>query len=286
MAAFERCTAKLLQIKMKKIIGKSGSQQVVIPQRTDDPSHQQKAPPMVTDGVVPPDEGKNPKKLTLEQWEDLAMSYYAIMGGFRIIYDHDGDNLNREGVAPAQEGPQEDPRTEPSGYPQYQVQPEASRPNNKVVSTPVTGTPVIGSGAVCDYDTSPQGCKCQIGFLSNMTHGNTKKCPWYVMNANTRQSAGTLTPHGVIWMAEQGWLPNVSANFVRDKSKANALAKVLVCFQAFWMIIQAIGRVAANQSVTLLELHTVLHAVCAGTMYLTVRYYPRTVIDSQHLKRL
>lgn len=43
---------------------------------------------------------------------------------------------------------------------------------------------------------------------------------------------------------------------IRDKSKANSLAKLLVCLQASWFMLQCITRVAMSLSITLLEVCT------------------------------
>ena len=80
----------------------------------------------------------------------------------------------------------------------------------------------------------------------------------------------TLTPWGVLRMAEKNMLPHVPIEVIKGKSKVNALAKVITVFQALWMILQVAARAAAKQEVTLLEAHTVLHLICAATMYLTV----------------
>lgn len=78
----------------------------------------------------------------------------------------------------------------------------------------------------------------------------------------------TITPHGVLRLAKEGLFPAAyKSQTVKDKSKANALAKFLVCFQAIWMIIQVCGRYATRLPVTLLELYTVLHTICAVVMY-------------------
>ncbi|KAF8460163.1 hypothetical protein BDZ91DRAFT_664718 [Kalaharituber pfeilii] len=54
---------------------------------------------------------------------------------------------------------------------------------------------------------------------------------------------------------------------IRDKSKADNLAKLLVCVQASWMIIQCIARKCTGLPVTLLEINAVMHVVCALFMY-------------------
>ncbi|OCK91854.1 uncharacterized protein K441DRAFT_615578 [Cenococcum geophilum 1.58] len=66
-------------------------------------------------------------------------------------------------------------------------------------------------------------------------------------------------------------LITITSAQVQDKGNANSLAKVLVAWQALWMIVQIIGRRAEAPGipVTLLELHTCLHSFCAFAMYIT-----------------
>lgn len=71
-------------------------------------------------------------------------------------------------------------------------------------------------------------------------------------------------------MAEKGLLPHVPAEVIKDKSKVNTLAKGITAFQVLWMILQVVARTTAGEEVTLLETHTVLHVICAATMYFTV----------------
>ncbi|CAD0084503.1 unnamed protein product [Aureobasidium vineae] len=65
----------------------------------------------------------------------------------------------------------------------------------------------------------------------------------------------TLTPIGVDYIAKYHplLLPQVNEEGIRDKSKANALAKFLVCVQAGWFIFQCITRMALSLPITLLE---------------------------------
>jgi len=87
----------------------------------------------------------------------------------------------------------------------------------------------------------------------------------------------TLTPHGILQVAKWEWegtdtrklLSVITAKEVHDKSNANTLTKIIVVWQALWMIVQVIGRTASRYPVTLLELHTVLHTFCAVAMYAT-----------------
>ncbi|KAK3343454.1 hypothetical protein B0T25DRAFT_554363 [Lasiosphaeria hispida] len=78
----------------------------------------------------------------------------------------------------------------------------------------------------------------------------------------------TLTARGVALLAQCGRLPKVDREDIEDKSKANDLAKATVIVQACWMLVQIISRLAAKLPVTLLEVNTVAHVLCAFAMYL------------------
>jgi hypothetical protein len=53
----------------------------------------------------------------------------------------------------------------------------------------------------------------------------------------------------------------------RDKGKANLIQKSLVMLQVTWMATQCITRRAYGLPLTLLEIHTMVHVICALTMY-------------------
>ena len=78
-----------------------------------------------------------------------------------------------------------------------------------------------------------------------------------------------LTRIGLNYMIEHslGRLPILSADDIKDLGKADSLAKGLVCFQATFIIVQSIGRCVLHYPVSLLEINTVGHAVCALLMY-------------------
>ena len=104
---------------------------------------------------------------------------------------------------------------------------------------------------------------------------------------------GRVTSRGAIELARVGLLPEVSWELVEDQSKSDTLAKVLVCLQACWMIIQCIARVARSIPLTLLEVHTVMSAVCASFMYFLWLCKPQDVmvatkvrVDDEKLKKL
>ena len=80
----------------------------------------------------------------------------------------------------------------------------------------------------------------------------------------------TITPDGLEFLANLDieLVPNISESEIRDKSNANGLGKALVCIQAFWFCIQCVIRLCQRLEISLLELNTFAHAICALLMYL------------------
>lgn len=72
------------------------------------------------------------------------------------------------------------------------------------------------------------------------------------------------------WLGKQdgrGELPNMSEEDIKSKSRANGFAKGLVCVQAGWFCLQCVTRLAQRMPISLLELNTLGHAVCAMLIY-------------------
>ncbi|KAI1627818.1 hypothetical protein EDD37DRAFT_277949 [Exophiala viscosa] len=93
-----------------------------------------------------------------------------------------------------------------------------------------------------------------------------------------------LTANGAAVLAQQGRLPRVTEQFISDKSKANSLAKVLVVIQAGWLIVECIGRAVAGLPITLLEINTVAHVVCALMMYALWWHKPLNISEPVVIK--
>ncbi|MCJ1296377.1 hypothetical protein MMC34_007943 [Xylographa carneopallida] len=66
----------------------------------------------------------------------------------------------------------------------------------------------------------------------------------------------------------QALLPILSKDEIWDKSKANSFAKAIVCIQALWFCAQVVGRLIQEMPISLLELNTLAHALCALLVYL------------------
>ena len=64
-------------------------------------------------------------------------------------------------------------------------------------------------------------------------------------------------------------IPFISSKAIAYKSKANHLAKSIVCIQVLWFCTQFFGRWAKGLPATLLELNTVVHSICALLIYIT-----------------
>jgi hypothetical protein len=79
----------------------------------------------------------------------------------------------------------------------------------------------------------------------------------------------TLNGKGVrfVMKKEPNLFPNISEAYIEDKSKANGLAKFLVCFQASWFCIQVVVRMAQSLPISLLELNTFAHSICTLLIY-------------------
>ena len=62
-------------------------------------------------------------------------------------------------------------------------------------------------------------------------------------------------------------IPDISKQKIKNKSKANGLAKFLVCLQALRFCVQCITRLAEGQATSLLELNVFGHSLCTLLMY-------------------
>ena len=78
----------------------------------------------------------------------------------------------------------------------------------------------------------------------------------------------SVTAHGIAILAEHGHLPDIPESFIKDKSKADNIAKFLATVQAGWLLVQCIGRVVTRLPLTFLEIITSAHVICTLIMYL------------------
>lgn len=92
-------------------------------------------------------------------------------------------------------------------------------------------------------------------------------------------SRATITTNGVLFLADHGYFIPIPKESIQDKSKADVLAKGLVIVQVLWVVGQTIERKAAGYPITLLEVHTTVHIVCALILYALWFRKPQDVHD-------
>src|SRR5271168_3865074 len=100
-----------------------------------------------------------------------------------------------------------------------------------------------------------------------------------INNIHNTLERATITPNGVLFLASLGHFFDVPRESIEDKSKANALAKLLVCLQVLWIAGQATERHVAQYPISLLEVHTLVHIIFTLTMYLLWMRKPFEVQD-------
>jgi len=173
-----------------------------------------------------------------DKWGDLALSFFVIMGGFRV-------RLEKEVTGPEQGGFTEKPTVTQAG---------------DVRAGEVSLQPHRGSSQ--GLHNSPKGIATSVATEQGPPYDPENK-------KFERKYGCTLTPQGVLFLAQQpgGFRNELSAAQVRDRSKAGTLAKVIVVAQASWMAIQVLCRTAAGLTVAVLEVHVILHVLCSLCMY-------------------
>lgn len=98
-----------------------------------------------------------------------------------------------------------------------------------------------------------------------------------------KHSRLTVTPRGMALLARCGFLPKISKEDILDKSKSDNLSKVISVVQALWMLAQIIGRLIANLPVTLLEVNTLAHIMCAMIIYILWWDKPKLINEPTRL---
>jgi len=104
--------------------------------------------------------------------------------------------------------------------------------------------------------------------------GFTTDRPWtdeYDVHLDAEAGAGrrvTITPEGIRLLSFLGRLPRIEESDIRDKSKADWMAKSIICLQAGWMVVQVLGRAIKGMPISMLEINTCGHVACALVMYL------------------
>ncbi|KAF8537818.1 hypothetical protein BDD12DRAFT_806637 [Trichophaea hybrida] len=88
-----------------------------------------------------------------------------------------------------------------------------------------------------------------------------------------------LTACGIIALGRAGIFIPLDYRTIRFKSQVDVITKTLTIFQVLWMVIEASVRKASGIPLSLLEIHTLVHAFCALIMYLFWFKKPVSVRD-------
>lgn len=110
-----------------------------------------------------------------------------------------------------------------------------------------------------------------------------EKYEWILEKKFGGKQKRVLNAWGLIALEKLDSLPVIDVETIKARSKADTLAKTLVCFQAIEMIVQVIARKAAGLPITLLELNTLAHVGCAVVMYALWWYKPQNVQETQKI---
>ncbi|KAF8248679.1 hypothetical protein K440DRAFT_642097 [Wilcoxina mikolae CBS 423.85] len=77
-----------------------------------------------------------------------------------------------------------------------------------------------------------------------------------------------LTTCGIIALARAGVFIPLDRRIIGYKSQVNVITKLLTILQVSWMVIESSARKANGLPLSLLEIHTLVHAFCALIMYM------------------
>lgn len=72
---------------------------------------------------------------------------------------------------------------------------------------------------------------------------------------------------GILQPAQLGLVPMLRPEDIRERSKADIIAKMFVLSQITWFGLRVLGRLASKIPVTTIEIHTTIHAACTIVIY-------------------
>lgn len=106
-----------------------------------------------------------------------------------------------------------------------------------------------------------------FALMGGYTLGDSKQSPGFLPENRSRVA---LTPAALLYLAENKpeLFPDTPKEEIEDKSKASSLAKMIVCLQASWFCVRCVSRLVEGLSISLLELNTFGHSICALIIYM------------------
>jgi hypothetical protein len=104
----------------------------------------------------------------------------------------------------------------------------------------------------------------------SLTYGYSAIVGGFVFNVSSfcdEANRVTLSYKIILRLARRGRYLSLGEAAISDKSKANVLGKDLACLHICWMLVQRAARKVSGYPLTLLEIHTFVHVVCAVALY-------------------
>ena len=138
-----------------------------------------------------------------------------------------------------------------------------------------------------DNDRLPQTWTRTHSFYANMggfAFDFVESDPMADEAFTKKHSRLTVTPRGMALLAQCGLLPEISRADILDKNKADNVSKLLAILQALWMLAQILGRLIVHLPITLLEVNTLAHIVCALLIYALWWYKPKLINEPTKLR--
>jgi hypothetical protein len=85
----------------------------------------------------------------------------------------------------------------------------------------------------------------------------------------SRACTPTLTENGVLFLlkTDPDLLPDIPESDIKDMSRHKSLTRFIAGIQATWFCVSCLVRVGQQLPLSLLELHTFIHAICTITVY-------------------
>lgn len=114
------------------------------------------------------------------------------------------------------------------------------------------------------------------GFVLQGPDGSSNSEARYLLSW---QGNGVLTPDGVQFLLQHApdVIPDLALEDIRDRSKADGLAKALLVCQVLWFLLTCINRSVQGLPLSLLEVSTIVHALCSLLTYGAWWYKPKDI---------
>ena len=93
----------------------------------------------------------------------------------------------------------------------------------------------------------------------------------------TKNGRLTVSRHGIAHLARHGYYFEISDESIKDKTKADSLAKLLAFAQVLWFVSQVVQRKVAGLPISLLEYHVLVNIACGLIIYSLWFSKPRNV---------